>query len=159
MKIKFKSSVIFVKDVDESRKFYEGILGQKVEFDHGECVTFVDGFAIWQIDYAHKILFGSPSYDEFLIGKIHVSELYFESDDLDRLLIKLQKEGVEFVHSIFEQPWGQRVIRIYDWDKHIVEIGEPMVVVVKRYLQAGFSTLEVARKTSMPVSFITNLVE
>ncbi|WP_083189975.1 hypothetical protein [Orenia metallireducens] len=34
---------------------------------------------------------------------------------------------------MIEQPWHQKVFRIYDYDKHIVEIGESMEAVVIRY--------------------------
>ena len=29
------------------------------------------------------------------------------------------------VHPIRMEPWGQRVFRIFDPDKHVVELGEP----------------------------------
>ncbi|MEG2986184.1 MAG: glyoxalase, partial [Lachnospiraceae bacterium] len=33
---------------------------------------------------------------------------------------------IEYINRDLRHSWGQRVIRIYDLDGHIVEIGEPM---------------------------------
>ncbi|MDF2566503.1 MAG: glyoxalase, partial [Massilibacillus sp.] len=63
-----------------------------------------------------------------------------------------------FVHDMIEQPWGQRVFRIYDPDKHMVELGEPMTAVIKRYLNQGMTLIEVAKRTSMPVEFVQTMV-
>jgi len=33
---------------------------------------------------------------------------------------------VEFIHEIVEQPWGQKVMRFYDPDYHMIEVGAPI---------------------------------
>ena len=53
-----------------------------------------------------------------------------------------------------EFPWGQRVIRIYDPDRHIVEVGESMKAVVLRLLAEGMSPEETATKTMHPLEFV-----
>lgn len=60
-------------------------------------------------------------------------ELYFETDEIEGIFNRLKNEGIEFIHDIREQPWGQRVMRLYDPDYHIIEIGESMEAVVLRY--------------------------
>ncbi|NCU32068.1 MAG: hypothetical protein EOM23_03850 [Candidatus Moranbacteria bacterium] len=37
---------------------------------------------------------------------------------------KLKSDGVEFLHKIQEKPWGQKTIRFFDPDRHLIEIGE-----------------------------------
>jgi len=153
MVIKFSSSVLMVKDVNLSRNFYEGLLEQTVALDHGECLGFVGGFSIWQQDRAWKIMqfeedkFPNQSHD-------HRFELYFETDDLDGILKKIIEAKFELVHEIFEQPWGQRVLRVFDPDRHLVELGEPMSVVIRRFLKIGMKVEEVALRTSMPLEII-----
>ena len=44
MAIKFCSSVLLVNNIKASREFYEEMLNQKSEIDHGECIGFVGGF-------------------------------------------------------------------------------------------------------------------
>jgi len=51
-------------------------------------------------------------------------------------------------------PWGQRVIRFYDPDFHIVEVGESMESVFKKFQKQGMSIDEVAQRTQHPVEFV-----
>jgi catechol 2,3-dioxygenase-like lactoylglutathione lyase family enzyme len=47
--MKYICPLIVVKDIAESRHFYENILGQKVKYDFGENVTFEGDFSIhWE---------------------------------------------------------------------------------------------------------------
>ena len=90
-----------------------------------------------------------------IIQKSNNFELYFEEEDLDSFLQKLKDiDPVEYVHVLKEQPWGQRVIRFYDPDMHIVEVGEPMGSVAKRLLSKGLSIEETAKRTLMPKEFV-----
>jgi catechol 2,3-dioxygenase-like lactoylglutathione lyase family enzyme len=151
MKIKYESAVIMVKDIAASRQFYEEVLGQEVFMDFGPNVSFADGrFAIWQVDHAHEIMFGKPS-DEVGHGEM---EFYFESEDLAAVVERFEGAGVEFVHPLREQPWGQRVVRVYDPDRHIVEVGEPMSAVVLRLLNQGMSVEQATERTGMPVEVV-----
>ena len=52
MDITFQGSVIFVRDITTSRRFYEGILDQEVEMDFGLNLGFKGGLALWQVDHA-----------------------------------------------------------------------------------------------------------
>ena len=47
--------------------------------------------------------------------------------NIDKFADRLKKCDVEYVHPIKEHSWGQRVFRIYDPDKHIIEIGENII--------------------------------
>jgi catechol 2,3-dioxygenase-like lactoylglutathione lyase family enzyme len=60
------------------------------------------------------------------ITKSHGGELYFETDELESVCERLLRAGVEFIHPIEKQPWGQRVARFYDPDGHVIEAGELM---------------------------------
>ncbi len=150
MSINFVSSVLFVKDVDVSRKFYEGKLRQEVELDHGECVVFKAGFSIWLKDYAHNLIF--KGRHDVLEG--HGVELYFETNNIKATRDRLIEAGAGLVHDIEEQPWGQRVFRAYDPDGNIIELAEPMEIVIKRYLAQGSSIEDTVRRTSMPLDIV-----
>ncbi|WP_279379339.1 VOC family protein [Methanosarcina mazei] len=90
-----------------------------------------------------------------IIQKSNNSELYFEEEDLDSFLKKLKEmNSIEYVHELKEQPWGQRVIRFYDPDMHIIEVGEPMESVVKRLLSEGLPVEETSKRTLMPEEFV-----
>ncbi|MCV5942484.1 hypothetical protein OFN64_38000, partial [Escherichia coli] len=62
------------------------------------------------------------------------------------------------LHHSKEYPWGQRVLRFYDYDKFIVEVAESMASVAKRYLAQGMTVEETAEKTMFPVEFVEGLV-
>ena len=45
--------------------------------------------------------------------------------DFDSFLHKLKKyPNIECLGEVIEHSWGQRVIRFYDLDGHIIEVGE-----------------------------------
>lgn len=39
--------------------------------------------------------------------------------------------------DFLEPLWGQRVVRFYDPDKHIIEVGVNMLMVVRRFLNSS----------------------
>jgi catechol 2,3-dioxygenase-like lactoylglutathione lyase family enzyme len=166
MDIKFQSSVIFVQDIEASRRFYRDLLGQEVAMDHGPNVGFVGGFAIWQVEHACEVMFDRPPHRPNVpmgsqagqLGRENL-ELYFESADLDAVWARLSEAKVSLAHPLREQPWGQRVFRIYDPDGHIVEVGEPMPVVILRFLGQGMSLNEVAGRTSMPLEIVRQIAQ
>ncbi|MEW9121058.1 MAG: hypothetical protein AB2421_00005 [Thermotaleaceae bacterium] len=49
---------------------------------------------------------------------------------------------------------GQRVIRFYDPDMHIIEVGESMETVVKGFIKQGLSIEETAERTQHPIEFV-----
>lgn len=158
MVIQFQSSVVFVKDMARSRQFYENLLHQKVAMDHGPNVGFEGGFALWQVDHACQTIFGSSVDAGGQLGCRNI-ELYFETDELDTIWVQVTQADVPLVHPVHEQPWGQRVFRIYDPDGHIVELGEPMPVVIARFLSGGLSAEDTAQRTSMPLEIVQQVAQ
>ena len=53
-----------------------------------------------------------------------------------------------------ERDWGQRVIRIYDPDYHVIEIAETTEGVVRRLKAEGLSLQEIAEKVRLPLDMI-----
>lgn len=150
--MKFICGLIVVNDIKVSRNFYETVLEQEVQYDFGDNVIFSGGFAIHQKTHFAELLNLNP---DDIIPKSNTGELYFEENDLEGLLERLNNlDSLEYIHGIKVQPWGQRVIRFYDPDQHIIEVGESMENVARRMLQVGFSVEETARHTSMPEEFV-----
>lgn len=81
-------------------------------------------------------------------------EIYFEEDDFDSFIDKLQNYDIEYVHPVKKHSWGQRVVRLYDPDKHIIQVGENITVVCRRFLDSGMTPDEVAGHIDVPVEFI-----
>lgn len=148
--MEFKLALLAVKDVNVSKRFYGEIFNQKVILDLGKNITFSGGFAI-QEDFAWLTDLPADS----VIEKSNNMELYFEVDDFDGFLERLKGFGnIEYVHPPKKHDWQQRVVRIYDPDHHIIEIGESMVAIAKRYLADGYSVEETSKIIQHPVEFV-----
>lgn len=154
--VKFVCPLIVVKDIKRSKDFYENILNQKVKYDFGENVTFQGDFAI-HLESHYKKLLGNENLK--ILKQSNNLELYFETDNIDDIYIKLKDSKIEFIHEILEQPWGQRVMRFYDLDFHIIEIGETMESVVIRLYNRGLNIEEICKKSSMPRPFAENSIK
>lgn len=147
--------LLVVTDMRRSRRFYEDLLGQKVIRDYGANIEFESGFALqtkqtW-IDFigTSHITFGSNS-----------TELYFDCEDFEAFMQRLGAfKTATLVHAPKEYAWGQRVVRLLDPDGHIIEVGQSMRSVVKRYLAGGMSIQEVAEKTQQPIEYVAQIAE
>lgn len=58
-----------------------------------------------------------------------------------------------------EHGWGQRVVRFYDPDGHIIEVGEDLKMVIRRFLAAGMTMEEVSVKMDASVEDLTKLMQ
>lgn len=147
--MRFTCPLYAVRSMAASRAFYEGVLGQKVALDFGANVTFEGGFAL-QEGFASLCDFPEKQ----MVYRAWNGELYFETEDLDGDAARLMEYGAELLHAIKVYPWGQRVLRCFDPDGHMLEIGESMALVVCRFLDSGLSEEETARRTQHPIEFV-----
>ena len=151
--MKLNSPMLVVRDIEKSVAFYKQVLGLDVILDFGANKTLTGGLALQTLE----------TYQEF-IGTDDISfggnsfEIYFEEDDFDSFAKKLNECSVEYVHPVKEHSWGQRVVRFYDPDKHIIEVGENMEMVCRRFLSAGLTPEQVARRMDVPVEFVNDCI-
>ncbi|WP_411682289.1 VOC family protein [Clostridium thailandense] len=147
--MKFICPLITVEDINVSRLFYEKLLDQKVKYDFGENVSFESGFAIHLRSHFSQLI------DNKIITKASNSfELYFEHDDVDSFAKELKNNKVELVHDTREQPWRQKVVRFYDPDKNIIEVGESMEFLSFRLSEEGKSIEEISSITGLAKEFV-----
>lgn len=148
--MEFRLPVLAVKDVETSKQFYKELFDQDVVLDLGKNVTFNGGFAI-QEDFGWLTDIPVDS----IVEKSHNMELYFEVEDFEGFIQKLNTfKSIKYVHEQKKHEWQQRVVRIYDPDYHMIEIGESMTVIARRYLSEGYSVEETARIIQHPVGFV-----
>ncbi len=155
--LKYMGPLIVVEDIARSRNFYENVLGQKVEIDFGPNVSFVGNFSIHLKSHFQELLGGAARVP--VTQKAHNGELYFETDDIEAAHQKMKQAGVEFIHEIQEQPWAQRVMRLYDPDGFVLEFGENMEVVVRRLHGQGLTDGQIQVKTGMPMEFVQHVLK
>lgn len=150
--MKLTCPLIVVKNMARAKEFYERLLNQHVVMDFGDNITFDGGFSLQTEDSWLDII--DMSHGDVRFGG-NDSELYFETEDLDRFLLNLNAmPNILLVHDVKEHPWGQRVVRFYDPDDHIIEVGESMCHVVKRLISSGMNVEQTAAKTQHPPEFI-----
>ena len=149
--MKVKNTMFIVTDIDKSVEFYKKVFGFHVIMDFGANKTLTGGLVLQTLDTWQEFIgteavsFGGNSF-----------EIYFEEDDFDKFAEKLKTCNVEYVHHIKEHSWGQRVVRIYDPDKHIIEIGENIKTVCKRFLESGMTPEEVSKRMDVPIKFVNS---
>ena len=155
--MKFGCPIIAVKDVNISRNFYEKILCQKVTLDLGINIAFGNESSVFAIQADYAGLIGTDDFKVTYKGNDH--EIYFEEEDFDWFEKHLsQFDDIIYVHKTKEYSWGQRVIRFYDLDFHIIEVGESMESVFKKFQSQGMSIDEVAKRTEHHVEFVKKYI-
>ncbi len=152
--MKYVCTAISVDDVNAARKFYENLFGLEVFQDYGKNVAFTCGLALQQdFDW----LVGMSK--ERIAEKPNNAEIVFEEQDFDGFLNKLKAyPEIEYLGEVIEHSWGQRVIRFYDLDGHIIEVGEDMKMVIKRFLSSGMTMEEVSARMDVSVEDMTRLL-
>lgn len=152
--MKFKNPLLVVRDLEVSIKFYKEVLGLRVVTDFGANVTLTGGVCL-QTAESWQRLTGMPEAEISFGGKD--AELYFEEDNFDGFLQKLNTlQAIQYVHPAIEQNWGQRAVRFYDPDRHIIEVGEDMKDVVQRFLNSGMTEEAVAERMDVPLKFVNS---
>ena len=147
--MKLQTPMLVVKDMDKSVSFYKKALGLEVIVDFGANKTLTGGLALQALE----------SWKEF-IGAHDVSvggndgEIYFEEDDFDGFIQRLSLLDIDYVHPVKEHGWGQRVVRFYDPDKHVIEIGENLNAVCQRFIDSGMTPEHVAQRMGIPLAYI-----
>lgn len=147
--MRLKNPLLVVTDIDKSVEFYKNVLGLHKIMDFGANVTLAGGLCLQSKESFKEfidnknITFGSNSF-----------EVYFEEDDFESFAKKLETLDIKYVQGIKEHSWGQRVVRFYDPDMHIIEVGENMKTVCKRFLDSGMTPEQVAKRMDVPLKFV-----
>lgn len=147
--MQYKGTLIAISDMEKSKKFYQDLLGMHVVGDFGANVQLENGLFLQTKDSWEKIIATKEIKPDHNAG-----ELYFEILEMDGFLKLLERFQVEYVHEPKEHSWGQRSVRFYDPDHHIIEVAEDLVMVMKRFSDSGMSVEEVAVRMDVPVSYI-----
>lgn len=151
--MRLKNFLIVVNEIESAKAFYQELFGFRVVTDFGKNVILTEGLVLQE----------KESWEQLIETKVAFSgkdaELYFEENDMDGFLEKLEntKWHIKYVNPVMEYEWGQRVVRIYDLDNHVIEVRETMEFVVKRFLKSGMTIEETAKKTKLPIDMIEKM--
>jgi len=150
--VEYRSPLIVVSDMERSKAFYQKYLGLDVKADFGANVTLTGGIALQTLETWRGFIGGLA-----VRFKGNAGELYFEEEDFGGFLNKL--EGLELVHPPVEHPWGQRVVRFYDPDGHMIEVGEKLTAVARRFCEAGMTVPEIAARMDVREEYVRGWLE
>ncbi len=121
--MKLKNILIVVKDINKSLKLYHDLFGLELILDNDGNMILTEGL----------VLQAETCWREFLnkdvIRRNNSCELYFEERDIEGFVHKLETmyPNIEYVNRLMTHSWGQRVVRFYDLDGNLIEVGTPMV--------------------------------
>lgn len=126
--MKLKNVLLVVKDIEASKKFYHDLFGLQVVTDFGRNVILTEGLVLQERQLWEEFV------DEKVVPGGNAMELYFEDNDLDAFAKKLKASPyeIQYVNRLMEHDWGQRVIRFYDPDMHLIEVGESLEYVARK---------------------------
>ena len=126
--MRLKNVLLVVEDIEVSKTFYRELFGLQVLTDFGRNVILTEGLvlqekALWEEFVERKVVPGG-----------NAMELYFEENNLDVFVEKLEASSyeIQYVNHLMEHDWGQRVVRFYDPDMHVIEVGESLEYVARK---------------------------
>ena len=151
----FSSTLLAVADIDLSVRFYTNALGLSVVSDFGSNVTLTGGVCLQTVESWKKL----TGISDVVPGGCDC-ELYFETEDFDGFIARLDIiSSIRFVHRPKEHEWGQRVVRFFDPDMHIIEVGENIAFVCRRFISDGMTAEQVAKRMDVPLSFVISCLK
>lgn len=120
--MRLKNVLIVVKDIDKSKKFYHDLFGLETVLDQDGNMVLTEGLVL-QDESIWKDSLGKE-----IIPRNNSCELYFEERDIEGFVKKLEElySEVTYVNRLMEHSWGRKVVRFYDPDGNLIEVGTPM---------------------------------
>lgn len=103
-------------------KFYHDLFGLERILDNDGNMILTEGLVL-QDEKIWKGFLGKE-----IIPENNSCELYFEEHNLESFVQKLESlyPETKYVNRIMTHSWGQKVIRFYDPDGNLIEVGTPM---------------------------------
>ncbi len=147
--MELKNPLLAVADMERSLAFYETVLGLRVVLDFGANKTLTGGLCLQTLDTWRSFL----GTDQVAFGG-NDAEIYFEEDRFDAFAERLSTLPIQYVHPVKEHRWGQRVVRFYDPDRHIIEVGENLAAVCRRFLDSGLTPEQTAERMDVSLEYV-----
>ena len=120
--IKLKNVLIVVKDIEKARQFYHDVFGLELVVDNDGNMILTEGLVL-QNEKIWKDFLGKD-----IVTENNSCELYFEEKNIEDFVQKLEKlyPSVKYVNRLMTHNWGQKVVRFYDPDGNLIEVGTPV---------------------------------
>ena len=137
--MKFCTTLIAVRDMERSLRFYRNLFGQEVTQDLGWNKTLTCGLTLQE---HFDELAGFPA--ETMKYQPNTMELYFETETFDAWPPTWPPAASTWTMWRRYVPWLQRGVRIFDPDGHLIEVSESMYSVARAQFRQGKTVAETA---------------
>jgi catechol 2,3-dioxygenase-like lactoylglutathione lyase family enzyme len=116
--MRLKNVLIVVKDIEKSKQFYHDLFGLDTLLNNEGNVILTEGLVLQEEKIWREVL------QKDISAKSNSCELYFEEQDIEAFRNKLQSlyPAIEYVTPLVESSWGQKIMRFYDLDGHLIEV-------------------------------------
>ena len=117
--MRLKNIVVVVSDIDNSKKFYHDLFGLDVVLNKEGNVILTEGLVLQDKKIWEECI------QKEIIQKNHTCELYFEERDMEAFAGKLERlyPGIEYLNPLMIYEGGRKVMRFYDPDGNLIEVG------------------------------------
>jgi catechol 2,3-dioxygenase-like lactoylglutathione lyase family enzyme len=119
--MKYIGTLLVVKDCNAALKLYRDLFGFELVRDNDGNMELTGGLYLQEAGYWENFIGKS------VLPRNNCTELYFEEPDIEAFVEKLEKlyPDVEYVNRLMTHSWGQKVVRFYDPDGNLIEVGTP----------------------------------
>lgn len=120
--MKLKNILIVVKDIEKSKQFYHDLFGLEMVLDNNGNMILTEGLVLQDYKVWAEFL------EKDIVSESNSCELYFEERDIEAFVQKLEKlyPSIKYVNKLMTHSWGKKVVRFYDPDGNLIEVGTPM---------------------------------
>lgn len=120
--MKLKNVLIVVKDIEKSKQFYHDLFGLDIVLDNDGNIILTEGLVLQDEKIWRDFL------EKDIVSKSNSCELYFEERNIEAFVEKLEQfyPSIQYVNRLMTHSWGQKVVRFYDLDGNLIEVGTPM---------------------------------
>ncbi|MEI3295634.1 VOC family protein [Eubacterium ventriosum] len=120
--MKLRNVLIVVSDIEESINFYRDLFGLQVVLNNDGNVIMTEGLVLQDKNIWKDFL------EKDVVPQNNMTELYFEEKNIEDFVEKLNNSSyeIQYVNELMEHSWGQKMVRFYDLDGNLIEVGTPI---------------------------------
>ena len=121
--MRLKNFLIVTKNIEKAKQFYHDLFGLQMLLDNDGNMILTEGL----------VLQDEKIWKDFLVREIlpenNACELYFEEPEIEKFIEKLETlyPDIKYVNKLMTHSWGQKVVRFYDLDGNLIEVGTPEI--------------------------------
>lgn len=120
--MRLRNILIVVRDIEKSKKFYHDLFGLERVLDNDGNMILTEGLVLQDEKVWREVL------GKEVVPENNSCELYFEERNIEEFVEKLERlyPQTRYVNHLMTHSWGQKVVRFYDLDGNLIEVGTPM---------------------------------